>query len=185
MAIAYGSGLRREEILNLTWLDIDFEKRQIKVTAKQQTKDTIQWEPKDHEMRVLPMTEQSSQFLANLQMLCAEGHPYIFIDLARFSQIKTRIKQGTWNSISSTQNNLIRDFEVIQRRAGIPKCTLHDLRRSALTNWAQYLPIQVVQQFAGHSNIATTRKYYLMVRNEDMDNASKVMDKILEGAKSD
>jgi integrase len=183
IAIAYGSGLRREEILNLIWSDIDFEKRQIKVTAKQQTEKTIEWEPKDHEMRILPMTEQASQFLADLQLLCLEGHPYPFISPARFRQIKNRTRQGTWNSISSTQNNLIRDFEVIQRRAGISKFTLHDLRRSALTNWAQHLPIQIVQQFAGHSNITTTRKYYLVVRNEDMDNASKVMDKILEGAK--
>jgi integrase len=30
----------------------------------------------------------------------------------------------------------------------------------AITNWAQKLPIQVVQQLAGHSDISTTRKYY-------------------------
>jgi integrase len=167
----------------LIWSDIDFEKRQIKVTAKQQTEKTIEWEPKDHEMRILPMTEQASQFLADLQLLCLEGHPYPFISPVRFRQIKNRTKEGTWNSISHTQNNLIRDFEVIQRRAGISKFTLHDLRRSALTNWSQHLPIQIVQQFAGHSNITTTRKYYLVVRNEDMDNASKIMDKILERAK--
>jgi integrase len=45
---------------------------------------------------------------------------------------------------------------------------LHDLRRSTITNWAKELPIQVVQQLAGHSDISTTRKYYLAVQPEDM-----------------
>jgi len=57
------------------------------------------------------------------------------------------------------------------------------MRRSAITNWAQRLPIQVVQQFAGHSNIATTRKYYLTVRPEDMASANRVLNEILEGPK--
>jgi len=57
--------------------------------------------------------------------------------------------------------------------------TLHDLRRSAITNWARHLPIQVVQQLAGHSDISTTRKYYLTVRPEDMISANKVLNSIL------
>ena len=183
IAVAYGSGLRREEILNLIWSDVDFEQKQLKVTAKRSSIKTIEWEPKDHEIRILPMTDQASQFLADLQLICPEGHPYPFITPARLKHIKQRVKKGTWDSTCSTQNNLIRDFEVIQRCAGMPKCTLHDLRRSAMTNWSQHLPIQVVQQFAGHSNITTTRKYYLVVRNEDIDSASKIMDTILEGVK--
>jgi integrase len=41
----------------------------------------------------------------------------------------------------------------------------------------------VVQQLAGHSDIGTTRKYYLTVRPEDMASASRVLNEILEGAK--
>jgi len=185
MAVAYGSGLRREEILNLIWSDIDFENKQIQVTAKEASSKTIEWEPKDHEIRVVPMSNQAKELLGDIRLVCPGQHKYPFIAPARLRHIMKRIKAGTWNSTCHTQNNLIRDFEVIQRRAEIPKCTLHDLRRSAITNWAQYLQIQVVQQLAGHSNITTTRKYYLMVRREDMDTASKVMDKILESTKID
>jgi len=55
---------------------------------------------------------------------------------------------------------------------------LHDIHRSAITNWAKKLPIQVVQQLAGHSDIATTRKYYLAVRSEDLASASNLLNKI-------
>ena len=72
-----------------------------------------------------------------------------------------------------------RDFDVVRKRAGVAKCTLHDLRRSAITNWAQALPIQAVQQFAGHSNITTTKKYYLAVRKEDVEKAGTFINKLL------
>jgi integrase len=120
-----------------------------------------------------------------LQLNAPEGYPYIFITPQRFKVIKTREKLGEWNPRCEAINNVGRDFDVIRRRAGIAKCTLHDLRRSAITNWAKYLPIHVVQQFAGHSNIATTRRYYLSVRSEDITSAGQVINKIMEGVKSD
>jgi integrase len=51
--------------------------------------------------------------------------------------------------------------------------------QSAITNWAKSLPIQVVQKLAGHSDISTTRKYYLAVRNENMEQARKYITSIL------
>jgi len=73
----------------------------------------------------------------------------------------------------------MRQFEGIRRRGRVEKCTLHDLRRSAVTNWAKKLPIQVVQQLAGHSNMTTTREYYLAVRPEDLVSASELLNSIL------
>ncbi|MBW2331127.1 MAG: site-specific integrase [Deltaproteobacteria bacterium] len=180
ISVAYGSGLRKSEMLNLTWSDIDFDKNLIYIRVKKSTEQTIEWEPKDHENRIVPMSEQTAQLLADLQTTSIEGHAYIFILPKRFARIKQREKAGKWNSRSEILNNVSRDFDVIRRRSGIDKCTLHDLRRSAITNWAQHLPIQVVQQFAGHSDITTTRKYYLVVRSEDIVSARKMMNKILQ-----
>lgn len=185
LSIAYGSGLRRGEVSNLTWSDIDFENKLICINAKQSTELTMEWEPKDHENRKVPLTEQSIGFLAKIQLTAPTGHPYIFINPERFKLIKSREKAGKWNSGHEVINNIGRRFEVIQRRSGIAKCTLHDLRRSAITNWAKHLPIQVVQQFAGHSDISTTRKYYLAVRPEDIASANQIINKIMECVKSD
>lgn len=82
-SIAYSSGLRRNEIFNLTWQNIDFENKLICINAKQSTKLTIEWEPKDHENRVVPISEHTIQFLAALQLTAREGHPYIFIKPGR------------------------------------------------------------------------------------------------------
>lgn len=185
LSVAYGSGLRRGEILNLTWADIDFENQRIHVQTKPSSHHLVEWEPKDHENRVVPMSAEATQLLADIQAESEEGFPYVFISPERFRQIKRRENAGRWNARSDTVNNLGRDFDVIRRRSGIAPCTLHDLRRSAITNWAQRLPIQVVQQLAGHSNISTTRKYYLTVRPEDMASASRVLNEILEVRKNE
>src|SRR4030042_1911168 len=76
-------------------------------------------------------------------------------------------------------NNLIRDLQVMCVRACIESFTLHDLRRSYITNWAQVLPIHIVQRFAGHSDITTTQQYYLAVRESDMERARQFQSEIL------
>ena len=179
ISIAYCSGLRRSEILNLSWADVDFESQELHITAKQFTARTIEWEPKDHENRVVPISDETTKLLVDIQAEAEEGNAYIFISRQRFKRIKERVKAGRWNGKSEVVNNVVRDFEVICRHAGLAKCTLHDLRRSALTNWARYLPIHVVQQLAGHSDIATTRKYYLSVQSSDIASAREAVQKIL------
>jgi len=82
-------------------------------------------------------------------------------------------------------NNLRERFNTIRRHANVAECTMHDLRRSAITNWARQLPIQVVQTLAGHTDIKTTRKYYLAVRPEDFDSASEVLNLVLSKTQSD
>ena len=112
-------------------------------------------------------------------------HPYVFVSPKRLERIKERRKIGKWNPRSALVNNLTRDFNVIRRRANVADCNIHDLRRSAITNWAQRLPIQVVQTLAGHSNIATTRKYYLAVRSEDFTAAGELLNSILAKIEDD
>jgi integrase len=75
------------------------------------------------------------------------------------------------------------------RRAGVGPYTIHDLRRSCITNWARRLPIHVVQKLAGHSDIQTTETYYLSVQPEDLAKArrmqSALVGDILSGTGTD
>ena len=179
ISVAYGSGLRRNEILHLTWVNIDFDNHRIHISPRKATGNTLEWEPKDHENRVVPMAEETSHFLVDLQTEASEGHPYIFISPDRFQKIRKRQEVGNWTSRSQAINNMGRQLGLIRARARVAAFTLHDLRRSAITNWAQELPIQVVQQLAGHSDISTTRKYYLAVRSEDLAFANAVLNRVL------
>jgi integrase len=178
LSIAYGSGLRRNEILYLTWADIDLEQHRIHVRAKKASAEILAWEPKNRTNRVVPMTDQTIGLLVNMQADAPELHPYVFVSPERLCWIKQRREASKWNSRSQVVNNLGR-FHAIRRRANVPHCTVHDLRRSAITNWAHRLPIQVVQALAGHADIRTTRKYYLAVTPEDFSWAGQVLNHIL------
>jgi integrase len=184
LSIAYGSGLRHNEILNLTWKNIDFENQLITVVAKKASKNILEWDPKSRRNRVVPMSDESAQLLAHLQLKAKEGFPYIFISPQRLMRIRERQKNGTWNPRSQIINNLNRDFQVLRIKASVYDCVIHDLRRSAITNWAKKLPIQVVQQLAGHADISTTRKYYLAVRSEDLVSANSFLNEILAKVKT-
>jgi len=184
-SLAYGSGLRHNEILHLTWADIDFENQRIKVSAKKSAENILEWDPKNRRNRIVPMSDESSRLLVDIQAEAPEGHPYVLVSRRRLELIKKRREMGKWNPRSAVVNNMTRDFNVIRCRANVAECTLHDLRRSAITNWAQKSPIQVVQRLAGHSNIATTRKYYLAVRPEDFAAAGEFVNSILAKAEAD
>ena len=97
---------------------------------------------------------------ASIQVNSPEFHPYIFVSPERLDRIKKRRKAGEWHARLEVVNNMDERFKTIRRHANVAKCTIHDLRRSAITNWAMQLPIQVVQTLAGHASITTTRKYY-------------------------
>ena len=179
LTLAYTSGGRRDELLNLTWADIDFDVQSVKFLLKQASKSLLVWEPKDHESRIVPVPSRTIQLLADLQDVADERSPYVFVSGDRFSHILRRRLKGTWKTDCELINNLTRDLEVICRWAKIKNFTLHDLRRSCITNWANVLPIHVVQKLAGHSDIKTTQRYYLAVRECDFEKARQVQSKIL------
>lgn len=183
LAVAYSSGLRLNEILHLTWKDIDFANQRVNVTAKKKSRNIIQWEPKARKNRVVPISDEAMKFLVDIQVNAPEGHPYIFISAKRLDKIIERTEIGVWNDRSEVINNINRDFNIIRQKAKVDKCTIHDLRRSAITNWTQKLPFHVVHKLAGHSNIKTTMDYYLAVRPEDFESAGQVFAEMMERAK--
>jgi integrase len=73
--VAYTTAARLSEILNLTWLDVDFEKGRIRIIRKEAAGSLADWDPKDHEGRLLPAPSEAMQALADIQQSCAEGCP--------------------------------------------------------------------------------------------------------------
>ena len=77
------------------------------------------------------------------------------------------------------RQNLWRDFQAIREKAGLSKCSFHDLRKSYCTNLAGAVPLHIVQELAGHTDIRTTRKHYLKVRDEHVDSARRALDEVM------
>ena len=175
----YTTGIRLREAMNLTWQDIDFESDQLHVTRKTRHGFVQKWTPKDHEMRSIPLSKQAATLLATWQSISPEGCPYVFMEQGRWEYYQQQVKSGKWRDDQDLINNVLRRFKTICRKAGVGPYTIHDMRRSCITNWAKQLPIHVVQQLAGHSDIKTTQLYYLSVQPEDISKAKAIQASLL------
>jgi len=87
LTLLYTTGLRLNEACHLTWANIDFENGMLQVSAKRDTTTTVPWEPKDHELRHIPVSPGSLKVLAEWQAEAPEGVPYAFVTLERYRRV--------------------------------------------------------------------------------------------------
>ena len=180
--VALSTGMRRGELLNTVWSDIDFDAKIIDVSPKGSTAETWEWLIKDLERRTLPLTEEIVAMLAEHQSEQPEGYPYIFVPPHRYDHIQQLRKNGEW-SLSDARLKIIsnfgRQFGKILRRAKVRKLKFHDFRNTALSNWfAGGMKEFDVMNLAGHANFSTTHKFYLAVADDLGDRARRVTAKI-------
>jgi len=171
ISVAMATAMRRAELLNCTWGDVDFDTQTIEVNLKQNTKATWQWLVKDADHRTLPLTEEIVQMLVDHQARQPEGYPYVFVPTARYDHIQNVLRpKGKWTLSDSrlkVVNNFKRSFDKILRKAGVKTGTFHDIRRTAITMWlANGMSEYDVMVLAGHSSFATTHKFYLAVADD-------------------
>jgi len=169
--VALSTALRRGELLNCTWRDIDFEEQTIKVSPKADTAETWEWQIKDTDRRTLPLTDELSQLLVDHHGGQPEGYPYVFVPPARYDHIQQELRaKGKWTYSDSrlkVVNNFKRDFDKILQRASIEEGEFHDLRQTAICNWfKEGMSEYNVMKLAGHADFETTHKFYLRVRDD-------------------
>ena len=141
---------------------------QIHIVAKSEIGDIEAWRPKDIDSRVVSVPTRTVDLLSRMQSDASEGSVYAFLTPERVAWIRNKRDTGTWTEGQDVVNNLDKNFKRIARMAGVPDVSLHDLRRSCISNWARKLAAPVVQQLAGHSDIKTTMRYYVTVRKDDL-----------------
>lgn len=87
--------------------------------------------------------------------------------------------KGPANGGCMMRLNIWRDFQALRKRAGLQKCSFHDLRKSYCTNLETAVPLHVAQELAGHADIRTTRKHYVEVRDEQIDLARCALEEMM------
>ena len=98
---------------------------------------------------------------------------------ARYGRVQDLRRQGQWTLVSSRQRlvlNFTRDFRKVLARAGLDTPTqFHNLTRTALTNrLAQGRSAYDVMLLAGHASSDPTRRFYLVVRDNLVDDPFEV-----------
>ena len=172
--IALCTGMRRGELLNTTWQDIDFAGQKINVSPKDDTEHTWQWHIKDTDRRSVPLTDEVVKLLVGLQAEQPEGSTYVFVPPQRYDRIQQARQAGKWTVRQGKcpVGNFRRQFLLILSHAGIKQGTFHDFRRTCITNWFAYgLSEFEVMVMAGHASFETTRRFYMAIRSDLIDRA--------------
>lgn len=132
--------------------------------------------------RAIPLPDETVDELQRYKAKAGKS-AYLFVGLDRLEALDRKLKAGTLRGNYELCNNVLRDFKVIQRDArkllakrrgvAVDKVPwrvgcIHDLRDTYLTS-VKRLPIDVLKRIAGHSDLATTLKYYTSGTDRDAD----------------
>lgn len=176
--VALGAGLRRGELLALTWDDIRIEEGHLAV-RRSLMKVPGGW-------RIAEPKNASSRRVVKLPEFAIDA-----LRRHRTRQVEERLAAPVWedpNLVFATTvgtpidgRNFLREFKEIADRAGMPAAfTVHSLRHSAATLMlALGVQPKVVQEALGHSRIAVTMDLYTHVLPHLQDEAAAKMDLLL------
>lgn len=186
-ALFYTAGLRMHEAFALTWDCFDFQKNIVLVTNREATADIPPFHIKDHESRRIPLPTHTIDLLTQWQTEAPEGVPFVLLTKERYERVKekwqaVRKKGLPWKN-RYLVNNILRNSKSHIKRAGIKpvgKLTVHTLRKCCGQNWADHLPMNVVKELMGHSNISTTQEFYTTVDRDHEKKAAQVVQELLE-----
>ena len=180
--LAKTAGLRRGEALNLTIDDIDFERNIIYVQAKKETEHTWRWQPKDKDLRALPLVTELSVMFTKILTKLPAGQPYLTITSQRYRRIQSlrKIKKLPDRVRECPDENWSKPFKQILKRSGVKNATFHDLRRTCITEWLENgLQPHEVMQLAGHSSVETTMRYYTAIRDSLLHRARVISHEVI------
>jgi integrase len=130
LLVAINTGMRRSEIFNLKWQDINYEQEYICVI-----------DSKNNESRIIPMNPVLKDTINNLHKIPDSEYVFSQSDGMPIKSIKTFF----WSALKSS---------------GINHCRFHDLRHSFASRLVMAgVDIVTVQELMGHKSIIMTRRY--------------------------
>jgi integrase len=137
---ALHTGMRKSELLNLQWFDIDFRMQTVTIQSKED------WHTKNYKSRTLQMTPMLYSTLSNhLKLQNALGFECEYV----FTYQGKRIS-----------DNVDRTLQRIVLNAGLKDVTLHTFRHTFASQLVMAgVPLRDVQELMGHQSFETTLQY--------------------------
>ena len=173
--LAYTSGLRCGELLNLTWDDVDLEAATVTVAPKAvgsfevagETYPILPWTSKTYSTRTVPIPTETVEALREFKGMKLAASVYVFLSLDRLAVIRDTMAAHGGKLLASFKlvNNLSRQFADIQATASC-RGTIHDFRRTYGTVMAKRVPMHDLKRLMGHSNFTTTEAFYLAASDD-------------------
>ena len=175
------TGLRRGEVLGLSWADIDFEAGSVRVDRA-----LARYDREFH--RDAPKTRSSRRTIAVPQFVVETLRRH------RVRQAEEKLRASAWlNEWDLLFTGEMREpidprrlhdqFRALLKRAGVRQVRFHDLRHGAATYLlAGGVPMKVVQEILGHAQMSMTSDLYSHVLPELQRDAADRIGDVLFGS---
>ena len=162
LLLALFTGLRKGELMALTWSDIDFNKNTLRVNKSRTGKKTsvsneITTPKTKSSNRVVPLNDLT------IEALCTEREK----QLVQYNSSKPDdyIIKNIHGLPYSNLSAINRVVNRLTEKAGLPHCTIHGFRHSVATILDENgVPLQEISILLGHESIVTTEKLYIRRR---------------------
>ena len=178
--VALAVGLRQGEALGLRWADLNLEAGTLTVKVSLQKYEG--------EFVLAEVKTEKSRRTMRLPDVCATA--------LRTHQVRQRAEReriatawgNSWDLVFTEEDGsplsrhaVSMRFKRLLKREGISKHRFHDLRHTAATLLlSQGVPLRVLQELLGHSQLATTADIYTHVLPVLMADAAAKMDEVLK-----
>jgi integrase len=149
------TGLRQGELIALTWGDLDFTKRSIRVTKTYGARDGLDV-PKSGTGRVVPLSDQAAALLDGLSRRDSfTGRTDLVFPNLRGEHIDDSWLRRKW---TVARDAVIAD--AASEGEALPEARWHDLRHTYGTRCAtRGVSMFTLKNWMGHSDVATTMRY--------------------------
>jgi integrase len=169
------TGARRSEALELTWDNVDLDRRPRPVVHLTETKGG--------RVRSVPLPLRSTRMLQRRRRQIPISQRFVFIERARKNIWETNAsgqlyaQKGNWIPLSA----LTKRWTEARAAAGLLDCRMHDLRHTYASKLVRNgVPLLQVCRLLGHFNISVTMRYaHLGV--QDLDDYIGVLDYPMDG----
>jgi integrase/recombinase XerD len=161
------TGCREQEVMYATWDDIDFTHKTYKVEGK----SDVNFAPKNHEVRITPLTTEVCEYLKARQkkikgrwIFPAEGGKPEGHFLRKFKAIAKRANLNCGDCLTTIRDGRHHNRKDVEAscltRPVCEKHYLHRLRKTAATRWLHNgINIRKIQNWLGHSSLEVTQLY--------------------------
>lgn len=189
LKVGFSTGLRKAEIYNLLWSDLDLDTGYLHVRPKEAGTFSVgevsypifAWVVKNDVERSVPLSPELVELLRRFQ-LTSGGSRYVFVSLDRLKYIADRIAAGRWfGNNDLVSSHVLPRYKAIQREAQAwladradvqlddihwPLGTIHDMRKTYTNIMKRYVTPDVLAKLLG-DNVETVVRYYATPTEDD------------------
>ena len=175
--VLVNTGIRRGELIALQWKDVDFENKQIRISAtlvKEANSGTVRKEPKTESgKRTIKISDECCDLLKKLQQEAKNLKPVISKQSNYNENIFKYVFFNPETCSPYHPDTISHLLPKLCKKASIkefsPHCIRHWLCSGLLDD---RIPIKHVQQLMGHSDSATTLNIYTHIVKDSMVNTA-------------